>query len=153
MDVLAVTFLILHIMIRGLEKKKKKQNNTQDKSEEKEQIKYYADEDDFGDSSKEKRKRYYDYRFDSRKDKTKLGTLKQAKKFRLAARAIVTLEMLIKDANSDIAVRRKSRKDFVAVLKLCEKVLFPSYCHIAFEEDLFEDYQTVESLLKKFELV
>ena len=76
-----------------------------------------------------------------------LGTPEQAESSRFVVRAFATLEMLLKDPNGDIAVRRGDKKDFAAALKLFEKIVLPSYFDIVFEDDLFDDYYSEEPMV------
>ncbi len=63
---------------------------------------------------------------------------------KLFVRLIATLEMVLKDPDSDIVVRFGNRDDFTAALKLLESVTLPNYFGILFKEPLFEDYDRVE---------
>ena len=56
--------------------------------------------------------------------------------------------MILKDPNTDVVVRMKERKDFEAALKLIEKLILPTYCHVVFEDDLFNDYSSVKPIVK-----
>ncbi|MCK4517743.1 hypothetical protein KAT92_03145 [Candidatus Babeliales bacterium] len=76
-----------------------------------------------------------------------LGTPEQVESSRFVVRALATLEMVLKDPNGDIAVRRGDKKDFAAALKLFEKIVLPSYFDIVFEDDLFDDYYSAELAL------
>ena len=58
--------------------------------------------------------------------------------------ALATLEMIIKDPEADIVVRKGNRDDFIAALKLFERVTLPKYFHIIFPKPLFDDYSKVE---------
>ncbi|MBD3273490.1 hypothetical protein GF385_04040 [Candidatus Dependentiae bacterium] len=80
----------------------------------------------------------------NKKSKIKIGTQEQKPALRLITRLLVTLEMILKDPNSDIAIRYLNRKDFKAGIKLFEKMTLPKSFGILFEEDLFDDYDQVE---------
>ncbi len=73
-----------------------------------------------------------------------LGTKEQASAARLFIRMLATLEMIIKDPDANIAVRKGNREDFKAAVKLLEKVTLPKYFGILFQKDLFDDYDYVE---------
>ncbi|MFH1643790.1 MAG: hypothetical protein ABIA74_01305 [bacterium] len=66
---------------------------------------------------------------------------------RLFVRFIATLEMVLKDPESNIVVRRGSKKDFKAAIKLLEHVVLPKYFGLLCEKKLFEDYNSVEPLI------
>jgi hypothetical protein len=74
----------------------------------------------------------------------KLGTPEQKSALQMITRLIVTLEMFLKDPNSDIAIRPYNKKDFKAGLKLFEKMTLPQYFGIIYQENLFENYNQVE---------
>jgi len=80
------------------------------------------------------------------KTRIRLGKKKEVKICRLIVRALATLEMVMKDATSDIAVRNGDKKDFVAALHMFEKIVLPTYFDIVFESNLFENYQAVTFL-------
>ncbi len=82
----------------------------------------------------------------------KLGDKEKKGICEFVVRALATLEMIIKDPNSEIAVRKGSRKDFIAALKLIEKIILPTYCDVIFEKDLFSDYDLVRPVIKDIEL-
>ncbi len=63
---------------------------------------------------------------------------------RLFVRLIATLEMVLKDPDSEIVVRFGNRDDFKSALKLLESITLPTYFGILFKEPLFEDYDQVE---------
>jgi len=79
--------------------------------------------------------------------KVYLGNEKQKGAIRLFIRFIATLEMVLKDPEADIVVRKGSKKDFKAALKLLEKVTLPKYYGILFEKSLFDDYDKVEPVI------
>lgn len=109
-----------------------------------------------GDSKKDNKKldnKFYNSKKSNKSKKKdgqqiRLGKDEQRNSCKLFVRAIATLEMIIKDPNSEIAVRRKNHKDFVAALHLIEKVVLPTYFNIIFKDDLFNDYYSVKPLLK-----
>ncbi len=76
-----------------------------------------------------------------------LGTQKMKTGAALFVRMIATLEMIVKDADSDIVVRKGNKQDFVAALHLIEKITLPRYFGIIFEEPLFDDYTKVEPVI------
>ncbi|MFA6535038.1 MAG: hypothetical protein WCS92_02155 [Candidatus Babeliales bacterium] len=63
---------------------------------------------------------------------------------RLFVRLVATLEMILKDPDSEIVVRFGNRDDFKSALKLLESITLPTYFGILFKEPLFEDYDQVE---------
>jgi len=65
----------------------------------------------------------------------------------LWVRAIATLEMLVKDSNSPIIVRKGVREDFVAALQLLERVTLPRYFGIYLDKSLFTDYWAVQPVI------
>ncbi len=65
----------------------------------------------------------------------------------LWVRAVATLEMLIKDAQAPILVRKGVKEDFVAALRLLERVTLPRYFGIYLDKDLFVDYQAVQPVI------
>jgi hypothetical protein len=77
------------------------------------------------------------------KPKMRLGRNDQRDTCRQVVRALATLELVLKDVDSNVVVRRDEKKDFVAALKLIEKVVLPTYFHVIFEQDLFDDYNLV----------
>ena len=62
-------------------------------------------------------------------------------------RAIATLEMLIKDSQAPILVRKGVKEDFVAALRLLERVTLPRYFGIYLDKDLFVDYYAVQPVI------
>ena len=81
------------------------------------------------------------------KSRIRLGLPEHVESCRLVVRALATLEMILKDPKADIVVRRCKREDFVAALKLIEKVMLPTYFNIIFEHDLFDNYAQVKPLI------
>ncbi len=66
---------------------------------------------------------------------------------RLFVRAIATLEMILKDYNVPVLVRKGDRADFSAALQLLERITLPAYFDISFEKPLFDDYAAVEPVI------
>lgn len=64
-----------------------------------------------------------------------------AKKF---IRLWLTLEMIAKDPDADIAIRYGNRDDFKAALHLFEKITLPRYFGMIYSQDLFKNYDDVE---------
>jgi len=90
------------------------------------------------------------YDFDSYGRKVKRifkGTRQQIQGARLLVRLLATLEMILKDADGDVAIRKGNKKDFIAALKLFEEVTLPKYFGILFTKNLFDDYSAVEPIL------
>jgi hypothetical protein len=67
----------------------------------------------------------------------------QGRAIALWVRAIATLEMLIKDPQSVILVRKGVKEDFAAALKMLEKITLPHYFGIYLDKNLFTDYYAV----------
>ena len=88
----------------------------------------------YGDSSAEKKK------------KISVNSA-QGRSIALWVRAIATLEMLIKDPQAPVLVRKGVREDFVAALRLLERVTLPRYFGIYFDKDLFSDYWAVQPVI------
>jgi len=63
---------------------------------------------------------------------------------RLIIRLLATLEMVLKDPDSDVVIRYGNREDFKAGLKILESVVFPNHCNVFFLEPLFDDYDMAE---------
>lgn len=82
--------------------------------------------------------------FGRKSRKLVLATKEQSDVARLVIRLLATLEMIMKDPETDVAVRNGNRDDFKAALKLYEHVVFPTYSRVVFSRDLFDDYDTVE---------
>ena len=77
-------------------------------------------------------------------EKIKLGGKEHVLAARVVVRALATLEMIVKDPDADIVVRRGNKKDFKAALKLFERVTLPRYFKIIFPQPLFDDYDKVQ---------
>lgn len=73
-----------------------------------------------------------------------LGIKQQRSAARMMIRILATLEMVVKDPDSDIVVRYGNREDFKAALKLFEKITLPKYFDILFKDNLFKNYDRVE---------
>ena len=74
----------------------------------------------------------------------RFGTRGQAVAVRIMIVALATLEMIIKDADADIVIRKGNRADFKACLKLLERVTLPKCFGIIFPKPLFDNYDKVE---------
>jgi hypothetical protein len=74
------------------------------------------------------------------------GLPEQAPGVRLMLRALATLDMVVKDVNSDIVVRRGNKMDFKAALVLHQFITLPRL-GVYFEKPLFENYDAVEPLI------
>ena len=81
-----------------------------------------------------------------------LGREDQRLGAQIATIMLATLEMVAKDLNGDVVVRKGHRKDFKAALHLIEEVVLPKYFGIFFEAPLFEDYDSVDPALTWEEL-
>ena len=71
----------------------------------------------------------------------------QGRAIALWVRAIATLEMLIKDHQSVILVRKGVKEDFAAALKMLERVTLPHYFGIHLDKNLFVDYYAVQPVI------
>ncbi len=71
----------------------------------------------------------------------------QGRAIALWVRAIATLEMLIKDPLTPILVRKGVKEDFVAALRLLERVTLPRYFGIYLDKNLFVDYYAVQPVI------
>ncbi|MFH1254143.1 MAG: hypothetical protein V1646_01785, partial [bacterium] len=91
--------------------------------------------------SKKIRHRYMEH---GRVSKFYEGIEEQRFAARLFVRLIATLEMVLKDPDSEIVVRFGNRDDFKSALKLLASVTLPTYFGTLFKEPLFEDYDQVE---------
>ncbi|KKP24885.1 MAG: hypothetical protein SZ59_C0001G0203 [candidate division TM6 bacterium GW2011_GWF2_28_16] len=80
----------------------------------------------------------------NKKPKLKFINPEQIPTVQLIIRLLATLEMIIKDPNSDIVVRTNNKKDFKAAIKIIEQVTLPKYFGIINEKEMFEDYDSVE---------
>ncbi len=63
---------------------------------------------------------------------------------RLVARALATLEMVVRDVDADIVIRPGNKQDFIAAIKLFEHVTLPEYFRLICDKPLFDDYDVVE---------
>lgn len=75
-----------------------------------------------------------------------VGAADQVEACRIFVRGVATLETIIKDPQGEVAVFKDSKKDFMAALKLVEKIVLPAHFHLIFEKDLFRCYQDVKPL-------
>ncbi|MCK4651450.1 hypothetical protein KAT08_04735 [Candidatus Babeliales bacterium] len=113
-------------------------------------VKEAKENDQFKKNGKIKTKKYLKKEEYNKKDdkykskKIFLGLSEQIPVAQLFVRMLATLEMIIKDPDSDIVIRFGNENDFKAALKLFEKVTLPKYYGILFEHDLFDDYDYVE---------
>lgn len=80
---------------------------------------------------------------------TKLHHLRadQMEGARLFVRAVATLDMICKDVESDFASRRGQQQDFVANLRLTERITLPWLYAMLPCESLFYNYDDVEPLI------
>ncbi len=65
----------------------------------------------------------------------------------LWVRMIATLDMVLKDPEAKIIVRKGNREDFVAAIHLLELITLPYYFGIKAEGPLFDDYSAVEPVI------
>jgi hypothetical protein len=84
------------------------------------------------------------YEDQGRANRICLGSEKDRFAAKLFVRLIATLEMVLKDPDSDIVVRFGNRQDFKAAIRLLEMVTLPTYFGLLFKEPLFKDYDAVE---------
>jgi len=70
------------------------------------------------------------------------------KALQLLVRTLATLEMIIKDLDSHVMIRRGNEDDFAAALQLIERITLPVYFGVQLDEPLFEDYTQVEAVLE-----
>ncbi len=75
------------------------------------------------------------------------GKKTYAQAAQLFVRACATLDMIIKDLDAEVMVRKGSRDDFIAALKLLERITLPKYFGITFDKPLFDDYTKVEPVI------
>ena len=66
---------------------------------------------------------------------------------RLFVRTIATLEMILKDINSSIIVRKGNKDDFIAAVLLLEKITLPLFFGIKSSLPLFQDYSVVKPVI------
>ena len=85
---------------------------------------------------------------DDKGKKVYLISEEQKGSIQLFTRFIATLEMVLKDPESDIVVRKNNKKDFKACLKLLEKTTLPKYFGLLSEDSLFDDYDNVEPVIE-----
>ncbi len=80
----------------------------------------------------------------SEKPTVQFGNPEQIPVLQLIIRLLATVEMILKDPDSEIACRFNNKKDFKATVKLLENVTLPNYFGIIYENKLFENYDAVE---------
>jgi len=73
-----------------------------------------------------------------------LGNPDQRYVVQTLARVLATIDMIVKDPDSDIIIRYGNREDFKAALKLFEKITLPKSFGLLFTKNLFDDYTIVE---------
>jgi hypothetical protein len=117
--------------------KKKKQDGDEDKEGENSSAQYFEKE-------KENKKKKT-LKKSKTKSKIRLGKKEHAEVCRLVVKMLAKIELIVKDVDSDVVVRRDSKKDFAAALKLFEKLVLPAYFNIIFESNLFESYEDASS--------
>ncbi|MGD1997962.1 MAG: hypothetical protein PVJ92_03550, partial [Candidatus Dependentiae bacterium] len=66
----------------------------------------------------------------------------------LCLRMLATLEMIAKDGDADLALRRSNQEDFIGALKLFESITLPQCYGLYASEPLFRDYRDVEPILE-----
>jgi hypothetical protein len=66
---------------------------------------------------------------------------------RLWVRAIATLDMILKDTEAKVLVRKGNKEDFSAAVQLLEQYTLPDCFGILCKSPLFADYTTVEPLI------
>jgi len=66
---------------------------------------------------------------------------------RLYLRLIATLDMIAKDTQSDFALRRGNRADFVAHMELTERITLPWIFGLMPRQKLFDSYDDIEPLI------
>jgi hypothetical protein len=65
---------------------------------------------------------------------------------KLYLQAVATLDMLVKDLDSDFALRRYNQKDFAAHIMLTEQITLPWLFGLFSSAPLFDDYTMVQPL-------
>jgi hypothetical protein len=73
-----------------------------------------------------------------------VGTPWQEETIRQALRMWFTLDMIIKDPDSELVVRSGNRDDIAAAVTLLEAFIMPKYFGLSFEHNLFPDYGSIE---------
>lgn len=73
-----------------------------------------------------------------------VGTPWQEETIRQALRMWFTLDMVIKDPDSELVVRSGNRDDIAASVTLLEAFIMPKYFGLSFEHNLFPDYGAIE---------
>lgn len=103
----------------------KKQTNTSKKDDKKMKIRYFKDDGE---------------QTPIEEQKISLGKKEDVELWKFVIHSIALLEMIVKDVNSDVVVRRGNKSDFGAALHLLEKVALPTYFGTIYEQNLFNDY-------------
>lgn len=65
----------------------------------------------------------------------------------LWVRLMATLDMILKDPKTEIFIRKGNKEDFMAALKLLEKITLPVFFGIQCKGPLFDDYTEVEPVI------
>ncbi len=73
----------------------------------------------------------------------------QYQQLQVYARFVATLEMVVRDVNSDIVIRRDREEDFAGALRIVEQVILPQHFGIVCAEPLFKN--PVPPLVSKFD--
>ena len=131
--------------------KDEKEKDGKEKDEKSDEKKEEQKKDDEEKEIKEKQDSADEKQDKDQKNKFKLCNPKYAESMRFVIRAIATLDMIMKDAKSDIVVRRGNRADFIAAIKLFEKMTMPIYFGIVMPQDLFKDYYYAETIIPFYE--
>ena len=66
----------------------------------------------------------------------------------LVIRALATQEALLKTSKMDVMARDNNQEDFIATIKLLEKITLPAYFSINCSNSIFENYYTIEPVIK-----
>lgn len=66
---------------------------------------------------------------------------------KLWLRMVATLEMILKDTQTEIVVRKGNKEDFIACLKILQTFTLPQFFNIQIPFPLFEDYHKVEPVI------
>lgn len=74
----------------------------------------------------------------------RLARFEQRPGLKMFVRLLATLEMIAKDVDSNIVVRFGKHKDFVAAIKLYEKIVLPYFFGIFVDTPLFKNYKKVQ---------
>ncbi len=100
-------------------------------------------------ADRNKKESAFDYFSMNQKKKIKvyLGSDQDISAAKLVVKLLASLELIIKDPDSDIGLRTENKDDFKAALKTIEKLTLPKYFGILFEDNLFDNYEYIESVL------